>query len=101
MLFSYVPFGVTVMVLGCPDYLHEDEDEENGDPAEAASKPKGCVRGHPFSSCSTATHHSLMSDPHRTSFSNVGAHHAHHGLYHITSHLHIYHVPMFLDLAYV
>jgi len=21
MLFSYVPFGVTVMVLGCPDYL--------------------------------------------------------------------------------
>jgi len=22
MLFSYVPFGVTVMVLGCPDYLH-------------------------------------------------------------------------------
>ena len=23
MLFSYVPFGVTVMVLGCPDYLHK------------------------------------------------------------------------------
>ena len=22
MLFSYVPFSVTVMVLGCPDYLH-------------------------------------------------------------------------------
>jgi hypothetical protein len=22
MLFSYVPFDVTVMVLGCPDYLH-------------------------------------------------------------------------------
>jgi len=23
MLFSYVPFGVTVMVLGCPDYLQQ------------------------------------------------------------------------------
>ena len=23
MLFSYVPFVVTVMVLGCPDYLHD------------------------------------------------------------------------------
>ena len=23
MLFSYVPFGVTVMVLGCPDYLQK------------------------------------------------------------------------------
>ena len=26
MLFSYVPFGVTVMVLGCPDYLHPVQD---------------------------------------------------------------------------
>jgi len=26
MLFSYVPFGVTVMVLGCPDYLHQSHD---------------------------------------------------------------------------
>jgi len=25
MLFSYVPFGVTIMVLGCPDYLQSVE----------------------------------------------------------------------------
>ena len=46
-------------------------------------------------------HCSPMSDPHCASFSDVRAHCAHHGLYCVTLHLCIYHVPMFLDLAYI
>jgi len=55
----------------------------------------------PFLSSSAATHRFLMSDPHRTSLSDLGPYCAYHGLHHITSHLRIYYVPMFLDLAYV
>ena len=61
----------------------------------------GDTRFRPFPSCSVATHHFLMSDPHCMSLSDVGAHRAYHGPYRITSHLRIYHVPAFLDLAYV
>jgi len=53
----------------------------------------GDTPSNPFLSSSAATH--------RTSLSDLGPYRAYHGLHHITSHLHIYYVPMFLDLAYV
>jgi len=55
----------------------------------------------PFLSSSAATHRFPMLDPHRTSLSDLGPYRTYHGLHHITSYLHIYYVPMFLDLAYV
>jgi len=66
-----------------------------------SSSLSGDTHFRPSPSCSAATHRSLMSDLHCASFSHVGAHRTHHGFYCVTSHLHIYHVPMFLDLTYI
>ena len=55
----------------------------------------------PSPSCSIAMHRFPMSDPHHAPLSDLGAHHTYHRLYHVMLHLHIYCVPMFLDLACV
>ena len=61
----------------------------------------GDTHSQPSPSCSVATHHFLMSDPHHGPLPNLGAHHTYYGLYCVTSDLRIYRVPMFLDLACV